>query len=238
MKRILVLLMCFFMHFCFSQNERSMVRDGNKNYNKGLFSESEIDYRKSLSKKRGFEEAQFNLSDALFKQERYDESVDILNNLISTTSNQDLKSESYYNLGNNFLQQQNLEEAVESYKNCLRINPSDEQARYNLSKAMSLMQQQDQDEQQQDQDEQQQEQNSGETDSSDNEQDDAQNENSDQNKESDDNNRELPSDKDKNFSKEEMERILDALEREEQKVQEEMQKKKQKSKQKILEKDW
>ena len=231
MKRILVLLMCFFMHFCFSQNERSMVRDGNKNYNKGLFSESEIDYRKSLSKKRGFEEAQFNLSDALFKQERYDESVDILNNLISTTSNQDLKSESYYNLGNNFLQQQNLEEAVESYKNCLRINPSDEQARYNLSKAMSLMQQQDQDEQQQ-------EQNSGETDSSDNEQDDAQNENSDQNKESDDNNRELPSDKDKNFSKEEMERILDALEREEQKVQEEMQKKKQKSKQKILEKDW
>ena len=33
-----------------SQNERDNARNGNKNYLKGLFAESEVNYRKSLSK--------------------------------------------------------------------------------------------------------------------------------------------------------------------------------------------
>ena len=70
------------INIAFAQNERSIARSGNKNYNNGLFSESEVDYRKSISKDKLFEEAQFNLSDALFKQERYDESINVLNNLI------------------------------------------------------------------------------------------------------------------------------------------------------------
>ena len=30
-------------------------------------------------------------------------------------------------------------QAVDSYKNCLRLNPSDEEARYNLSKTLSIL---------------------------------------------------------------------------------------------------
>jgi len=252
MKHAIVVLVFFIMHTCFSQNERNMARDGNKCYDKGLFSDSEINYRKSLSKQKGFEEAQFNLSDALFRQARHDESISFLNDLISETNNLDLKSEAYYNLGNNLLEQQKLEEAIEAYKNSLRINPSDEQARYNLSKAISLMQQQqnqDQNEEDQDRNEESQDQKSGETDSpddSDNQEDDSENkqsnsnnnkdsetQNQDQNKDSHDLN-----DDGQNLSKDEIERILDALEREEQKVQEKIQQRKQQAKRKLLEKDW
>ena len=259
MKCWIILGLFFLMHICFAQNERSIVRDGNKNYNKGLFLDSEVNYRKSLSKNKGFEEAQFNLADALFKQDRYDESINVLNNLISETNNTNLKSEAYYNLGNNLLQKQQLENAVDAYKNCLRLNPSDEEARYNLSKVMSLMQQQDQNEEQQDQNEEQQDQNeeqqdqnSGETSDQSKEQEEKKSgETSDQGDENKDSgssnnpeedqeeNSEQPHNRSKEeLSREDIERILDALEREEQRVQSEMQKSKQKSKQKLLEKDW
>lgn len=253
MRYFIVFLLFFIIHNCVSQNERSIARDGNKYYDKGLFSDSEINYRKSLSQKKSFKEAQFNLSNALFKQERYDESINLLNDLISNTDNLDLKSASYYNLGNNFLQQQKLEEAIDAYKNCLRITPSDEQARYNLAKAISLMQQQenqDQNEENQDQNEESQNQNSGETDSQDDsdDQQDAKNNkdantgndqgSKNQNQDSNEKNQDSEGVNGQNLSKSEIERILDALEREEQKVQEEMQKRQQKGKQKLLEKDW
>ena len=259
MKYWMILCVFFLMHVCFAQNERSIVRDGNKNYDKGLFSDSEINYRKSLSKNKGFEEAQFNLADALFKQDRYDESINVLNNLISETDNTNLKSEAYYNLGNNLLQKQQLENAVDAYKNCLRLNPSDEEARYNLSKVMSLMQQQEQNEEQQEQNEEQQEQNeeqenqnSGETsDQNQEEEDQSSGETSDQSDDKKDSSRSNDSEEDQEnkskepnessneeLSREEIERILDALEREEQRVQSEMQKSKQNGKQKLLEKDW
>ena len=252
MKYWMILCVFFLMHVCFAQNERSIVRDGNKNYDKGLFSDSEINYRKSLSKNKGFEEAQFNLADALFKQDRYDESINVLNNLISETDNTNLKSEAYYNLGNNLLQKQQLENAVDAYKNCLRLNPSDEEARYNLSKVMSLMQQQEQNEEQQEQNEEQENQNSGETsDQNQEEEDQSSGETSDQSDDKKDSSRSNDSEEDQEnkskepnessneeLSREEIERILDALEREEQRVQSEMQKSKQNGKQKLLEKDW
>ena len=247
-----ILWLFFLIHICLAQNERSIARDGNKNYAKGLFSDSEINYKKSLSKNKDFEEVQFNLADALFRQDRYDESINILNDLISDTKNTNLKSESYYNLGNNFLQKQELENAVDAYKNCLRLNPTDEEARYNLAKAISLMQQQEQNEDEQEQNEDEQEQNSGETsdqskeqqqqnsgETSDQGDDKKDSSNSNDNEEGQENNAEEQNERsNEDLSREDIERILNALEREEQRVQSEMQKSQQKGKQKLLEKDW
>ncbi|MAZ55972.1 MAG: hypothetical protein CMP54_03150 [Flavobacteriales bacterium] len=250
MIRYIYLLLFLIVHnFSFSQNERDIARDGNKNYEKGLFADSEVDYRKSLSENKSFEEAQFNLSDALFKQERYDESIDVLNNLINTTQKPDLKADSYYNLGNNFLQQQKLPEAIDAYKDCLRINSSDEEARYNLSKAMSILenqnQQQENDKKEDDseQNEDQKDQNSGETDSPEDNEDQKEEDSDNQNNKSDPNDNEQNQDSQDNLSnedlsKQEMERILDALERQEEKVQEEVKKMKAKSSNKKVEKDW
>jgi len=249
--RSLLLLLLLLFNIAFAQNERGVARIGNKNYEKGLFADSEVAYKKALSEKNKFEEAQFNLSDALFKQERYDESINILNNLISNTEDAEIKSDSYYNLGNHFLQQQKLEEAAKSYKNCLRLNPSDEEARYNLAKTLSLLNKEQQQKNNQSQEDSQednqekQDQNSGETDSQDDEnnQDDASpnNQGNQQGQESDENKENQNKDSDlsgEDLSRQEMERILDALEREEQKVQEEMKKVKVKSKTRTIEKDW
>ena len=247
----------FFLFISFlvkSQNERSIARDGNENYKNDLFSESEVQYRKSLSDNKTFDEAKFNLAASLFKQDRYNESINILNDLIVNTDNPEIKSDAYYNVGNNFLKQQMLEEAISSYKSCLRLNPSDEQARYNLSKALSLLNQQENKNQNQESDQQneegeqneedKQDQNSGETDG-DNKEDDERNQKNEkengENKGDNDKNEEYNQHQEidgDNLSKQEMERILDALEREEQKVQDEMRKLKVNTSNKKIEKDW
>ena len=144
MRLLVFLLFTFIFSSAISQNERKMARKGNAYYEDSLFLESEIQYRKSLLKNNSSNNIKFNLSDAIFKQDRYDESITLLNEVISNTSDSVLKSESYYNLGNNLLKQQKLEDAIEAYKNCLRINPTDEEARYNLSKSISLLEKQNQ----------------------------------------------------------------------------------------------
>ena len=78
-----------------------------------------------------------------------------------------------HNLGNSLLKENKIDLAIEAYKTSLRINPNDEDTRYNLAYAQKMKQQQqqiknnsnnikkqqqDQKEQQQDQKEQQQDQ--------------------------------------------------------------------------------
>ena len=71
MRYIIILVTIFCFQFAFSQSQREIARQGNRNYHKCLYSESEVNYRKSLSKEKNHK-VQFNLSDALFKQNRYD----------------------------------------------------------------------------------------------------------------------------------------------------------------------
>lgn len=47
------------------------------------------------------------------------------------------KSAIQHNLGNSFYQQKEYSRAIDSYKNALRLNPSDQETRYNLALAMS-----------------------------------------------------------------------------------------------------
>ena len=75
MRTLLFLLSVFIFSFGISQNERKIARDGNEYYKDSLFLESEVQYRKSLLKNSSFDAVKFNLSDALFKQDRHDEVI-------------------------------------------------------------------------------------------------------------------------------------------------------------------
>ena len=244
-------------------NPRQIARDGNANYKDNSYSDAEIQYRKSLYKNNSFDAAKFNLSNSLFKQARYAESLDLLNDIIKTTNDSLLESEAHYNMGNNYIMMadnnsqdpnmidESLKNAINSYKNCLKINPLDEEARHNLSKALRRLQKQKQNQnnndQERDQDKKEQ-QNSGQTDGEDEqneknkEKDKENNDPKDGGKSNSDQKEEGDSDGDllgNELSKEDMQRMLEALDREEKDVQEKMRKinfSKQKNKQ--IEKDW
>src|ERR1700733_11859341 len=81
-----------------AQSERSLVRDGNKKYQSGKYSDAEIEYRKSLEKNKSSYTGTYNLGDALYKQKKYDEATSQFNN--SSTLSKDKKdlSRTYHNM--------------------------------------------------------------------------------------------------------------------------------------------
>ena len=116
-----------------AQSERKMTRNGNTNYETGNFIDAEINYKKALEKNSDLLEAQFNLGDALVKQERFDEALEAFEKVSASTENQNLKADALHNKGNVLLSQQRSEGAIESYKDALRINPKDHETRYNYA---------------------------------------------------------------------------------------------------------
>ena len=50
-----------------------------------------------------------------------------------------MTSDAWHNIGNSLLMEQDLENAIEAYKSALRANPTNEAARYNLSYALRML---------------------------------------------------------------------------------------------------
>ena len=154
-----------------AQHEASNIRSGNRHYESERYTDAEVDYRRGINKNEDSFEAHYNLGNALFRQDKYDEAaleytkaVQVMDNRKNKAKAQDTLrlAQSYHNLGNSYYGQQKFQEAVRAYKQALRLNPKDNDTRYNLIKAMHMQeqqqQQQNQQQQNQQQDQQQQEQ--------------------------------------------------------------------------------
>lgn len=139
-----------------AQEERPHVRRGVALLEQERFAEAEAEFRSALQLKPSSFEAAYNLGTALFRQEKYDEA---LQQLQATTpfANDDKQrlASLFHNLGNSYLFGQNIDQSIEAYKQALRHNPLDDETRYNLIAAMKLKdEQEEQEEEQQDQQEQ------------------------------------------------------------------------------------
>lgn len=151
-----------------NRKERKAVRSGNSLYEQGRYSEAEVDYKKALEANPASEVATYNLALSLLNQagksdnkndknSPENQAAQMLSNLAATTSNQGLASKAYYNLGNIAFKNEQYDQSIEMYKNCLRRNPDDDDARDNLRLAQKKKQQQEQQQDQQQQDKQEQE---------------------------------------------------------------------------------
>ncbi|MBT5614680.1 MAG: tetratricopeptide repeat protein [Flavobacteriales bacterium] len=226
---ILSLLMCI---TSFAQNKKSFLRDGNELYTDSSYNDAEMQYRKSLEKDQDYFNASFNLADAVYKQERYEESSALFDALIDNAPTENDLAKVYHNLGNSLTQEQKLEEAIEAYKNALRINPNDAETRHNL--ALSKKQKQEQEQQEEKKEENKEEKKDQEKDK---EGEDKQEQNKEQEKE-DEEKENQPEEKKEEMSKEDAEKMLEAIQQEEKELQEELQKKKVKGKRVKVLKDW
>jgi tetratricopeptide (TPR) repeat protein len=84
----------------------------------------------------------------LYKQDKYDDASRRFIDLAGRETDHKDLSKIYYNLGNSLLQSGKVAESIEAYKNALRNNPDDIEAKHNLAWAMRLLQQQQQQQQQ------------------------------------------------------------------------------------------
>lgn len=135
----------------YGQGENRLIRKGNRAFDKGDFEAAEVEYQRSLERNRQNVIAEFNLGGAIHQQENFEESAAIFDQLSRRNLPDDKRAMSFHNLGNSLLYQQQFEQAIEAYKNALRINPDDMDTKYNLLYAQQMLQEQEQSEQQQDQ---------------------------------------------------------------------------------------
>ncbi len=125
-----------------AQKERKFIREGNSVYEDKDYLDAEINYRKALEKKDNSFAAQFNLGDALFKQEKYDKAAEQFEILAETNEGNEHLAKAYHNLGNSNFVLKEYEKSIEAYKKSLKLNPEDNETRYNLIAAMKMLQQQ------------------------------------------------------------------------------------------------
>lgn len=124
------------------QSPKKFIREGNKQYKDGQYNEAEIKYRKSLKENKESVPGTFNLGDALYKQGKYEEAADNFRQITGLNTDPQTEAKAYHNLGNSLLKSKKLEESIEAYKNALKRNPQDEDSRYNLAYAKTLLKQQ------------------------------------------------------------------------------------------------
>jgi len=204
-----------------AQKDKKYIRQGNREYSKKDYSQSEVSYRKAIDKNNQSPNAVFNIGDALYKQKKYEDAGNQFMESASQNENKTKKAEGLYNLGNSLLQSKKIQESIDAYKNSLRLDLGNMKAKYNLAYAQDLLQQQ----QQQKQNKQQSQQDKNDKnkddkqkqkeDQNDNNKDQKNNQQKDQNNQDTKNQQAQP----QQISKEDAERLLNALANDEKKVQ-------------------
>ena len=125
--------------------ERGLVRRGNREFKREKFEKSVDSYQEALKHDSNSFEAKYDLASALYRTERYEKAEKTLQAIVSdSTRTEKERGEVAYNLGNAQFAQQKYKEALSSYRQAMRCNPNDEDAKFNYAFTKLLLQQQQQ----------------------------------------------------------------------------------------------
>jgi Ca-activated chloride channel homolog len=228
-----MLLLRFFLFWllfvpaCLSaQSAHSWLRKGDSEYSGKDFSKAEDSYRQALEKKRTAQ-GTFNLGNAIYRQERYDESAKHYEAIAEAAKDEQAKANAFHNLGNAHFLQQEYGKSVEAYKDALRLTPRDLDTKKNLAMALHQLKLQQQQQQQQSRQQNDRQQNNQQQDQQDQQPGQPQQPNEQQPQ-----NQEQPQD----LSREEARQLLEIMDQEEKKVQRKL--RKAQAKRKKVTKDW
>jgi tetratricopeptide (TPR) repeat protein len=131
-----------------AQNENKPIRRGNQAFENEKFQEAELHYRKALENNENSFRGSFNLGNSIYRQDHYEEAANAFQRAIANQTDDIGRSNAFFNFGNSLLMNQQIPESIEAYKNALRLNPADEDARHNLVYAQQMLEQQEQQQQQ------------------------------------------------------------------------------------------
>ncbi len=213
-----ILAVLFVPLAAYPQGDKKYIREGNREYEKENYADSEIAYRKALDKNNASGNAVFNIGNALYKQKKYEDAGKQFSNNYEMNDDRRKKSASLYNLGNSLLMADRVPESIEAYKGSLKLDPDNMEAKYNLAFAQDLLKQQEEQQQQnQNQNQDQENQDDKQQDQNDRGEDNKQDQNQNQNQ-----NQQQQQDQESRISREDAERILNSLANDEKDIQEQV----------------
>lgn len=136
MKLLSIIWSFLISNVLFAQQENQAVQSGNNYYRQQQYDKAEAEYNRALSTSPSDKIAKFNLASSLIKQGKTSDANKLLFLLTTKENHADIRSKAAYDQGVMLTQQKKLEESIELYKETLRLNPDDQDARENLQKAL------------------------------------------------------------------------------------------------------
>jgi Ca-activated chloride channel family protein len=128
----------FILPVCVSgQDENAAIREGNKLYHERQFEKAIPAYQKAVEQNPNSATARYNLAIARYRTGNLPDAEKSFDELIEKTPEKNFKEKGYYNKGVTLTKQKKLLESIEAYKNALKLDPNDEDARFNLQKALT-----------------------------------------------------------------------------------------------------
>jgi Ca-activated chloride channel homolog len=181
------------------QDDKTLIVKGNELYKNKEYDKAASEYQKATDINQKNSKAQYNLGDALYKSKKNGAAQKAFDAAAEGAKDETFKSRAVYNKGVSLTREKKLQESIDAYKDALRLNPTDDEARDNLQKALNELKKQPEQKQNK------------------------QNQDKNKNK-NNDNNNPPPQNKSK-LNQKQAERMLNALRQEEKKLQQDQQKK-------------
>ena len=213
-----------------AQADRKYNREAMRAMEDGKYNEAIINFQKAMKENQDEPAYINNLGHAHFRNENYENAAE--DYTLYADKSGLTKSEQFYNMGNAYLQAGEYDKGIKSYIESLKIDPDDQETKYNLSMAHAMKRQQQQRQQQQQDQQQKQDQNQNK----DKQQQQQNKDNKEDNKDKEQQQQQQQPQQ-QEMSREDAERMLQALQKKEEDLQDK-QKKKAKARVRQPEKDW
>ena len=131
-----------------AQDENAAIREGNKLYKNKQYDKALPAYQKAVEQNPQSATARYNLANARFRSGNLPDAEKSYDELIEKTTDKNYKVKGYYNKGVALTNEKKLLESIEAYKNAIKLDPTDEDTRFNLQKALTELKKQTQSQQQ------------------------------------------------------------------------------------------
>jgi tetratricopeptide (TPR) repeat protein len=120
---------------------------GNRDYEAEKYTEAINNYTLAKRENPDLPEPYYNSGNTFHRQGKLEAAVAQTQQSLRTAKDE-LAEQSHYNLGNSYFKMEDWPKAIEAYKQALRLNPEDQDAKHNLELALQMLRQQQQMQQQ------------------------------------------------------------------------------------------
>jgi tetratricopeptide (TPR) repeat protein len=125
-----------------AQEDQSLLLEGNQLYKNRQYDKAIDHYQKATDKDEKNPKAKYNLGNALYRTKKNEAAQKAYTGAAEHAKDAGIKSRALYNKGVVYSNEKKLHESIDAYKDALKINPEDNQARENLQKALNELKKQ------------------------------------------------------------------------------------------------
>lgn len=125
-----------------AQDDQSLLIKGNELYKNKQYEDAAAQYKKAADINEKNPKAQYNLGNALYRTKKNADAQKAFDAAAESAKDQSIKSRALYNKGVTFSNEKKLIESIDAYKETLKLNPDDNEARENLQKALNELKKQ------------------------------------------------------------------------------------------------